>query len=192
MKTVKITAVELNKSLTSKAGKPYVANVLTYVDGEGNEKKTNIMPTNPVVAELPNLKVGQHVGLKFAKDGEFFKLVGFELNPEAAPQILNKASQKSSSFVAKDFNSDGMQVGNALNNAAVILAHGKHEVTVDMLEKTAFEIMKASERLKLKLKELRAAPPFPGAATPEHVAATEQPAPSKPILTEVSDDEMIF
>lgn len=62
----------------------------------------------------------------------------------------------------------GAQVGNAINNAALVLGPGK---TVSELESTAWEIIEVGERLKAKLLAKRAATK----ATGEKAAEAEKP-----------------
>lgn len=74
--------------------------------------------------------------------------------PGVATATKSRYKSNNSSYVKPSDQGDGAQVGNALTNAVGILGPGH---TVEELESTAWEIILAGERLKLKLQAKRTA-----------------------------------
>lgn len=139
-----------------KDGGTYLASVLTYTD-EGIPREQVFV--NAFLDKAPGLRakvhaveVGQQIELTLEKKGMFWNVTDINAPGQApvraaAPRTTTTTSHGPTKAPFTD-NSIGMQVGNALTNAATLLAHGAAKGT---LESVAVDVLKLGESLKARL-----------------------------------------
>lgn len=157
-----LTITEINPSLTreKRAGGTYTAFEFKGLKEDGTESTqsvaTSFLKTNTnLKADLDGLVVGGVYDIKLKKNGLYWNLEG------ATPITKAEGTTRQSTtkpLRAHDFktqskstyvdNSIGMQVGNALTNAATLIAAGARKGD---LESVAEDVLRVGERLKAKL-----------------------------------------
>lgn len=148
-KIVNVISVEFDIDKDKRDGGVYKATVFKYTDA-GEEREIALasafMKSQPILlGELQKLKAGQDVEITLEKRGMYWNLTevdGVAGNGESAAAPSSRSPAPRSTYVD---NSIGMQVGNALSNAALLLAHGQIKGT---LEEAARHVIQVGETLK--------------------------------------------
>lgn len=161
---VTVFNVEQNVDKATKAGKPYKATIISAKTSEGRAKdflitQSTVNKAPEMQAALDSLAMGDIATIvEETREGTTFtNIVGVHKGDvsDAGSQVVPFGSTNSykaggtTTYVKKDFDSSGVQVGNALNNACLMLAN---KVMKGTIESVAEEILRISERLKTKLK----------------------------------------
>lgn len=161
---VTIFNVDQNVDKANKAGKPYKATIVSAKTNEGRAKDFLIMQTTvnrspDMQTQLSSLVMGDTATIveEPRAGSTFTDIVGVHKGdvPNAGSQIVPFGAAQPQSKAAgyagtsSSFDSSGVQVGNALNNACLMLAN---KVMKGGIESVAEEILRISERLKSKLK----------------------------------------
>ena len=135
-------------------GGTYDAFLINYTNAKGAGEITKpagvIKKNKELYAKLLALSAGDKVELVFEKQGMYSNLVDVKSLSDASALPTAAPATKLAPAVKSSFvdNSIGMQVGNALNNAAVLLAH---KVVKGTIESVAEDILRVGERLKINL-----------------------------------------
>jgi len=143
-----IDLIEGTVNKVSKVNKPYSATVLHYtVNGERKEKMVIDRGMRDHITQ--NFYSGDTVVLSWDKNEKgYLDLVGVEKDDgttKASPPVTNTTSHKQ---VGSNDREVGMQVGNALTNAATLMAAG---VVTGTLIEVASMVIQTGEMLKAKL-----------------------------------------
>ena len=152
-KTVKIVQVLKDYEKEKRDGGTYVCTLVVYEEGNYTKEipiANAFLSKNPTLKDkLHSLKDGQLADLVLQKNGMYTNLVDVKSASEGEIKPAATSSHKTTPSTFVSDNALGMQVGNALNNAALLMAHGKSSMG---LEDTALMVLEIGERLKARLK----------------------------------------
>ena len=154
-RTVTVISVEQDFDAEKRDGSTYKATMLNYQDGQFAKQKAFanafLAKAQPLADKLHALNSGDTITLVTEKNGMFTNVV----------DIINGATEEGTTFKKKSpvhtpfkkgnsfqDNSIGLQVGNALTNAATLMAHGKAKGS---LEEVAEMVLRTGENLKKRL-----------------------------------------
>ena len=154
-----VEIIDIVPSLTAakRDGGTYEAFSISYKNSRGYQEQmlkpaVMIRQNQPLHAKLTALSAGDKVELVFEKSGMYKNLIDVipvtEVTQTASPPSVATTTKKESYKSTFVDNSVGMQVGNALNNAAVLIANKVVKGTVQMV---AEDILRIGERLKANL-----------------------------------------
>lgn len=166
-KKTTIKEIKFNRVRVKKDGSTdKVASIKHIQDGKDRQDDIPnfILKANQeLLSKIKKLKAGDDVVLVKEKKGSFWNIV--DIVQDVAGIAMDSSSKNDYSI--------GMQVGNALNNAALLMAHG---VMKGDLEAVAREVIRVGDRLKASLKG---------------DAVVEEPAmPTKTETVTVDDDDI--
>lgn len=144
--TIELIESHVNK-VAKGTGKPYSATILHYVvNGEHKEKM--VMDRTMRDHIVNNFHSGDTVVMTMEKnDKGYLDLLSMEHDDGTATATVQTTTATSKQVGTSD-REVGMQVGNALTNAATLLASG---IMTGSLEYVAEEVIRTGERLKARL-----------------------------------------
>ena len=154
--TLTVTQVDPNRAKVKRDGGTYQCFYImgTKQDGSVSEQTvaTSFLNNNAVLLnQLNAVEVGKVFDFHLEKNGQFWNLTGVtpsgDIPTKAAPAAQKATAPLDNKSKYVD-NSIGMQVGNALNNAATLLAA---KVVKGTVETVAEDILRIGERLKKNL-----------------------------------------
>lgn len=198
--TVSVLDVDINVSLTSKAGKPYTATIFRYDDGQDRKKQlaSFTLDNNPVMRDvLHSLKKGDLVNLEMEKNDagylDIMSITKASGNEKVGTRTGTTTAKTGGGAFNADARQDSIVFQNAMMHAVNITIHntGKGKIKVKEIIAMAKKIARVSRNPKLD--ELTAEEAIP-AATP--VAVVEPVAP--PVVakvettTTVADEDVDF
>lgn len=158
-----LTFLGFNKNVTKvkKDGGTYVTNVILLHDGKYSKDKTindiglrkNPLLANTLEGLAPNSLVEIELDDTQYKNLVMIKPVGGEINVPSAqtPPAVRAETTKTTIPEAKPKRDDygvGMAVGNALNNAVLLLTHGIVKGGIDDVRSLAARILQEADTLK--------------------------------------------
>ena len=130
-------------------GKPYSATVLHY-EVNGLQKEKVVLDQTMRDHIVNNFHSGDVVIISMEKNEKGYEtIVGLQKDDGSLPVNTQQTTTHTTTNTSRYSDSGvGMQVGNALTNAATLLAAGK---TVGTLEEVAVMVLETGERLKVRL-----------------------------------------
>lgn len=198
IKLIKVTAIDLNLTKTSKAGKPYSVAHIEYTQPQGDNTDkvfaTDIfhgtLKSNPAMGEtIKTLEVGTEVGLEKTQDGNFWPVTGFVAVadvPAPKPAYTGGGGfKKSSSSGPKD--TAGIKVGAVMHDAvAMAVAQKKDLVTVADVTTVAEQLLTAAFVLEDRVR----AGDFKGTTTPSVGVKVVPPTTNAPTTNNTLDNKI--
>ena len=157
---VTIIKIDIDVDLVKRDGGTYKGSALAYENTKGDIYKKSIAEaalkfTPELKGKLAKLTPGEKVNLVMQKKGEFTNLVDVVREGEALPAVdrptntaTNTTSTVTRSTGTNTSSAVGMQVGNAISNATLLLAH---KVANGTLLEVATMVIQTGELLKAKL-----------------------------------------
>ena len=158
---VKILDIEQNVEKKKKDGSgSYKVTVVTYKNSSGSKEEKQIMQSSVDKSDAMKISLGSldmgdvaTLALEQKEGTKFSNIVGIFVGEvsEVSSQLVPYAGGYNSNYSKggkPPFDSSGMQIGNALNNACLLLAH---KVCKGTPESVAEDILRLSEKLKARL-----------------------------------------
>ena len=182
-----MTSISNDVAVPKKSGGTYQATVLEYMTDKGprNTRIASFMlsKNEKLQKSISSLEVGSEATLSFDKNSSnFWDLVAVNGEGEAvqtSAPTTSKATVRTMPAPKDDY-ALGMQVGNALNNATLLLSHG---ILEDTLENVARDVLRVGMMLKNQLAE--------GSIVPMAVSAnTTEPTTNSDLSVTVDDDDI--
>lgn len=195
IETVKIMDISQNVTKRKKDGGTYTVTTILAKSNEGKVEHNilqNIVDRNAAMkSAVESLEMGDTATLvlETRPGSKFSNVVGVHSGnvPEAVSQLGESTGgfqKRPNTTATKEWqpaDTTGVQVGNALNNAALLLAH---KIEKGTLEEVAERVLRTAENLKTKLKA--------GVYSTSTETRREPSRPQTQVNTFVEDDDISF